>query len=139
MNGVIGILRNVTICDNTGGTYKAGLYLEQGSDTTTVENSIIRGNQGDEVYLNGHPVAISYSDVEGGYTGEGNFDENPLFVQGYYLSHTFAGQPANSPCKDAGDPDAEMIEGATITLKLQDRPDMDCGYHYPLTGDGYVP
>ena len=44
---------------------------------------------------------IQYSDVEGGYPGTGNIDEDPCYLSGppdYYLD-------PSSPCVDTGDPD----------------------------------
>ena len=68
--------------------------------------------------------------------GEGNFSADPLFVTGpggdFYLSQTAAGQAADSPCVDAGDPAGGMIEGTTRTDLVQDAGIVDTGFHYPL-------
>ena len=60
-------------------------------------NSIIWGNTPNEIF--GTSVEITYSDVKGGFTGEGNIDFNPLFfgIEDYHLT-------ANSPCINAGTP-----------------------------------
>ena len=54
-----------------------------------------------------------YSNVQGGYEGEGNIDNDPLFVTGvaddYYLSQTAAGQAENSPCVDVGSQSAADV------------------------------
>jgi len=48
------------------------------------------------------PLSVEYSDVQSGYSGTGNIDEDPLFVTGL-LSDCHLG--AGSPCIDSGDPD----------------------------------
>ena len=44
--------------------------------------------------------------MQGGYTGTGNIDQDPLFAEGpdgyFYLGQTAAGQAADSPCLDMG-------------------------------------
>ncbi len=67
------------------------------------------------------------------------FDRDPLFVTGplgdYYLSQTAAGQPATSPCVDAGDPLATVPCGTTRTDQVPDDPPPDTGFHYPYSSD----
>ena len=84
-------------------------------------------------------VNINYSDVNGGYEGEGNIDQDPLFVTGpwgdYYLSQENAGQSVTSPCIDAGNPippigfdyqwRTNRTDGSFDTGRI------DMGYHYP--------
>lgn len=92
------IIINNTITDNSGGY--GGIYCWDSS--TTIINTIIWNNNPQEIYLSGGPITMTYSDVRGGWAGDGNIDSNPLFVN-----------PANddfhlcqgSPCIDAGDPD----------------------------------
>ncbi len=83
----------------------------------TVSNSIFWGNSGP--VTTGEAV-IDWSLVQGGYPGEGNIDDDPLFVAGpagnYYLSQIASGQASDSPCLDAGN-------GLAVNV---------C---YPLTGD----
>lgn len=73
------------------------------STSITARNNIIWGNtqsSGDQIYLTGSGSAdVTYSDVEGGYTGEGNINEDPLFTGDIYLPQS------NSLCIDAGNPD----------------------------------
>ena len=83
--------------------------------TATVTNCIVAG--GDRIGGSGNTVA--YSNVEGGYDGEGNIDEDPLFADAgnddFHLKSQAGrydpagGQfvytdPVTSPCIDAGDP-----------------------------------
>jgi hypothetical protein len=71
-----------------------------GNSSPAVVNSILWDNFPDEIYiLSGSPV-VTYSNVMGGWTGTGNIDGDPLFVDAaggdYHL--TLA-----SPCRDSGD------------------------------------
>ncbi|MCP4633622.1 MAG: DUF1565 domain-containing protein, partial [candidate division Zixibacteria bacterium] len=45
---------------------------------------------------------IRYCDIEGGWEGEGNIDEDPQFVEPYIYNFNVY---SSSPCIDAGDPD----------------------------------
>jgi parallel beta-helix repeat protein len=55
-------------------------------------------------------IMVSYSDVEGGWPGEGNIDVDPLFRDNstgdYHLMATACGDPDDSPCIDAAHPDS---------------------------------
>jgi len=64
-------------------------------------------------------------------------DEDPLFVSGYYLSHTATGQKRNSPCVDAGsaivsDPNVLMHQHTTRFDGVNDIGFVDMGYHYVI-------
>lgn len=137
-----GTLRNNLIVENTTSTAGGGVYarydgtvligntiagnraasgggihvLNQGSSEPTLSGCILWNNtasQGPSVYLEpstGSIVTIRYSDVEGGYGGTGNIDEPPRFVGGEPFDHHIE---HDSPCRDAGDPTYEPVEGET--------------------------
>jgi parallel beta-helix repeat protein len=118
-----------------------GVYAENHPPTSmTITNSIIWNNaatNGNEISDWLSTTVVSYCDVEGGYSGEGNINLDPLFVtgptgpdSGYYLSQVAAGQDTTSPCVDAGDPLSSMIIGTTRTDEVQDSSVVDMGYHY---------
>ena len=71
--------------------------------TVTARNNIIWGNTqtsgGPIALVGGGTANVTYCNVEGGFTGEGNIDNNPEFSD----SNFFLEQ--NSPCIDAGNPD----------------------------------
>ncbi|QDU85822.1 hypothetical protein Pla163_29630 [Planctomycetes bacterium Pla163] len=92
-------LENCTIVGNTlvsgGNTQGAAIY-----GAATVRNCIVRDNT-PGAPLDGSPT-VTWSNVEGGSTGAGNFDAPPRFVDqsvgaDYHLR-------SNSSCIDAGDP-----------------------------------
>jgi parallel beta-helix repeat protein len=88
------LIVNSTISGNIVSQYGGGLFCHDTS-TTTVKNSIIWGNTPNQIQ--GFPSTVTYSDIQGGYSGQGNIDVNPLFVgnDDYHLA-------ANSPCIDTG-------------------------------------
>ena len=101
---------NSTIARNLA-QYGGGIYCD--SSSPTVLNTILYFNRalvsGDEIYLSGGSITVTYSDIAGGWEGESNIDENPLFV-GFRDYHLQAG----SLCIDAGTPDGappDDIEG----------------------------
>jgi hypothetical protein len=85
----------------------------------------------------GTSLALSYSCIEGGWSGVGNIADDPLFVTGsrgdYYLSQIEAGQSAQSPCVDAGDPNSPLLSGTTRTDEVEDQGIVDLGYHYSVS------
>jgi parallel beta-helix repeat protein/predicted outer membrane repeat protein len=89
---------NCTITKNTNG----GFYCDYKKPTLT--NCIVWDNSGPEI--NGS-ATVTYSDVQGGYAGEGNINANPkLASDGYHLLN-------GSPCIDTGDPNYTPEEDVT--------------------------
>jgi len=75
---------NCTIGDNGGDAQRTGLRVV-GSDVTVV-NSILWDNGTSEILLSeASELAITHTDVTGGWPGLGNMDGDPLFVRrGYW-------------------------------------------------------
>ena len=70
-------LTNVTISGNTATSSGGAIYNEDSSPT--IINSILYGNSGGEIHNAGSSTpSVTYSIVEGGYTGTGNIDADPL-------------------------------------------------------------
>lgn len=120
-------IKNCTITQNNVA------YNDLGSGTIT--NSIVWGNYGDAI--SGNPTVV-YSDIQGGWTGEGNMNVDPCFVAGpldyFYLSQISAGQPADSCCVDAGSESAVGLGLDDLTTRTDNVTDtgiVDMGYHYP--------
>jgi beta-lactam-binding protein with PASTA domain len=81
---------NLTIsnCTIAGNIHLGAIDVGMGSDRfVTITNSIIYNNisnYGSPIFIN-TPSKITYSDVEGGWPGEGNIDANPMYVKlGYW-------------------------------------------------------
>ncbi len=90
-----GEMINCTVAEHE----KKGIEALAGG-TVQIRNSILY-NTTDEITGN---ITIEYSNVMGGFQGQGNIDEDPLFVDPARGDFTLL---PNSPCVDAGDPDAE--------------------------------
>jgi len=89
-------LSTCTLSGNSANTDGGGVYNVDSSPTVT---NCIFWNGGDEIRNDGASTPlITYCDIEGGYSGMGNIDADPLFVGigDYHL------QPG-SPCIDAGE------------------------------------
>ena len=85
-------IANSTICDNSD--LRCGIYCQQGQ----ILNCIIRNNSYDQIWEYSD-VSVAYSNIEGGWQGQGNIDTDPAFVfeTDYHIM-------PNSPCIDTGDP-----------------------------------
>ncbi len=89
---------NNTFINNYSSSSGGGIYID--STQVNVLNSIFWGNSPNQVdTCRGGSINIKYSDVQGGATGTGNIDADPLFSDTLY--HLSAG----SPCIDSGNPD----------------------------------
>ena len=84
-------INNCTIGSNNADAYGGGIRVYS-YDVLT--NSIFWQNTPDGIY--GDPT-VTYSDIQGGYTGEGNIDSNPKFI-----SETDYRLTSSSPCIDTG-------------------------------------
>ena len=80
--------------------FNAGPALYSTVSGTWVVNSIFWGNGNPQIQANPGFISVAYSDVQGGWFGQGNFSFNPIF----YSPSNFA-LVDGSPCIDAGSPD----------------------------------
>ncbi|MHC4475592.1 MAG: S8 family serine peptidase [Planctomycetota bacterium] len=98
-------MTNCVITGNAASMWGGGIWIHNRSagSSDTITNCIIRGNSGDQIYVSASPTpSITYCDIAGGWTGQGNIDADPMFVnanEGDY--HLLTG----SPCINTGDPD----------------------------------
>ncbi len=119
---------HMTIANNTATVSTSGLFFDlMTSLPNTITNSIIYQNLPDEIGMTNLGPDIIYTNISGGFDGEGNMDANPRFVDmdkgNYKLS--WAGYPNDSkdrsPCIDAADPSASLDPDGTNS---------DMGYTY---------
>ena len=111
---------NCTISNNIA-TNGGGIWCDW-YESVEVFNSIFWGNTPSEVGLGAESsIEIFYSDVVGGWEGEGNIDFDPLFVDpingNFHLSWTNFPIPdsTKSPCIDTGDPNSQLDPDGTIS------------------------
>jgi len=130
-------ITNCTVVDNS----QSGIYCKYDS-IATVANCIVRGNGGGQISLyNGSAAIVTYSNIEGGWSGEGNIDGDPCFVTADYYRLL-----PGSVCIDAGTNSPEMglpdidIEGyARSTDGDDDGEDVaDMGAYESWPGDAPV-
>jgi len=100
-SGRIVELVNNTIVDNSTEGPMGGTAISSFSSTVKILNSVIWGNHPSSNPQIDGSALVNYSNVEGGFSGTGNIDTDPMFVDQvfYYLDSL------SSPCVDAGNPD----------------------------------
>jgi predicted outer membrane repeat protein len=113
-------ITNCTFSGNSA-TYGGGIY-NIGASSPTITNCILWGDTDSEIYNDTNPPVpspvVTYCDVQGGFTGTGNIDADPLFVNaaggdfhlkseaGHWTSTGWVTDTQTSPCIDTGDPDS---------------------------------
>jgi len=146
------VFQSCTIAHNSAGSDGSEIYTAENSASEMI-NSIIWGSSAEGFYLDGSSsFDISFSCIRGGWAGEGNIADDPLFVptndppHTCYLAHT-GPQAGDSPCLDAGRGSTADYGipsyRTTCTDGGADGDDdgdegtgpIDMGYHY---GDGYA-
>jgi len=92
-------IRNNTIVNNTGYGINSPYYPEN----PNISNCIIWGNDFGSFFTYSGFFDVNYSCIEGGYDGEGNIDDDPIFYNDPNDSNNFH-LASNSPCIDEGNP-----------------------------------
>ncbi len=122
-------LNNCTLSANFAENAGGGIFnyryesVESLRGLLIINNCILWSNTPDEIQKTpSESVTVLYSDVQGGFTGQGNIEVDPLFADpnndDYHLkSHAGRWNPVGqswviddvtSPCIDAGDPNAPI-------------------------------
>ncbi|MEW6746638.1 MAG: DUF6531 domain-containing protein [Planctomycetota bacterium] len=106
--------------------------------TVTVRNSILWGNTAytsPSIYDEGGMLTVTYSDIEGGWTGTGNINTDPLFLnpsaENYRLRQDPCEPGITNPCVNTGDPGSSPVAGSTRSDRIVDVSRVDMGYHDP--------
>jgi hypothetical protein len=118
---------------NNNATAGGGIWCN--SSTPFIINSIFWRNTADDgPEIHGQPV-VRYSDVQGGWQGNGNIDADPLFVDTYNDNYNVCAQ---SPCIDSGDPNRTDPDStrSDIGLFFYDHPVCEIGNLKYVSIDG---
>jgi hypothetical protein len=118
-------LTNCTFSQNSASGSGGG--MNNSSSSPTVTNCILWGDLPDEIANYSGSAIVIYSNVQGGYTGEGNIDEDPVFLQPDTTMYTDYRLLWESPCIDTGHPDSLDVDGTRS----------DMGAHY-FNQDDYM-
>jgi parallel beta-helix repeat protein len=111
-------------CTFTRNLATSGGKIHNLGGTLTLNNCILWDYTTPEIRVSGGTVSVTYSDIRGGFTGEGNINVDPLFADpangDYHLkSHAGCWDPLSenwviddvtSPCIDAGDPSSPLAD-----------------------------
>lgn len=141
-------IQSCTFSENSA-EYSGGAVYSFGDSSLSISNSILWNDYPDEIGdAEGSATAVSFSDIQGGFPGNGNIDADPRFVHGpghtFFLSQVSAGQSDNSPCLNSGSVPASSLSysipsGTTSMDELTTRTDfvtdlvqLDLGYHFTL-------
>jgi len=114
-------ITNCTITGNSAATFGGGLHCDFFSNTTVINSifwSDIANGIANEITLDqGSEIIITYSDIEGGWMGQGNINSDPLFknaANGDY--HLLSG----SPCIDAANSDGAPTTDINGNIRYDD-------------------
>ena len=107
-------------CTFTGNEAESGgsiFWYPYISGALTLNSCILWNNSPDEIYTEetGYELDILFSDITGGWPGEGNIDLDPLFADPDSTDYSLSPE---SPCIDAGDPalDIPLGGGACVDM-----------------------
>ncbi len=90
-------IKNCVITRNKTSREGGALFTSNNSNPI-LKNTILWNNSPDEIYDFMSPPDVIYCDIKGGYSGTGNINADPLWVDYNYDFHLLPG----SPCIDAG-------------------------------------
>jgi hypothetical protein len=111
---------NCTFCANSANGSGGGMFNDNYSYPKVV-NCILWGNKPNQIFEYHSFASITYSDIQGGWSGEGNIDADPCFTDAnngdFHLksqtgrwdtnSESWVKDFATSPCIDKGNPHSD--------------------------------
>ena len=97
-------IENCTIANNQSSVCAGGIVAV--NDVVTIRNSIVYGNTPEALCtIQAGSFDVSFSNIEGGFEGNGNIDSNPLFCNVSGGDFTLA---ENSPCAGTDNSGGDM-------------------------------
>jgi predicted outer membrane repeat protein len=136
------IITNCTFSNNSASGNGGAIACSNPLPGTAVANSILWKDSPVEISSGSATFSVTYSDIHGGYTGTGNINADPKFVDetngDFHLRN-------DSPCIDAGDNSAPALPATDIDgdeRKINDPAVADTGNGTPpivdIGADEYV-
>jgi len=108
-------ISNCTISHNSAVSDAGGIFCYGSSPR--INNCIFWADSPNEIGFTNNTLTITYSNIQGGYAGEGNIDTDPLFIDPNEENfHLFP----LSFCIDAGDPNSTINEDKNGVPRPQD-------------------
>jgi predicted outer membrane repeat protein/parallel beta-helix repeat protein len=104
------IITNCTFSNNSASGDGGAIACTSPLSRTAVVNSILWGDSPDEISCNSD-ISVTYSDIQDGYTGEGNINADPVFVD---ATNGDLHLLKDSPCIDAGNNLAPTLPATDI-------------------------
>jgi len=104
---------NCTLFNNYSVGEGGGLYTKM--EIAEVRNCVLWGNYPEQIVFRYTDPIVQYSDIEGGWPGEGNIDADPLFTNPDSLDFSLLPE---SPCIDTGDPTFEVPLGGGSLIDM---------------------
>jgi len=127
------IIINCTIAGNRATSQGGG--IANGSSNPTIQNCVVYGNTGipsgtNEFYNSGSTPVVEYSLIQGGFTGTGNVNADPLFVTPVAASFapTITGDYHIQPCSPVLNAGENSYIPLGITTDLDGNPRINYGY-----------
>ena len=110
------MVTNCTFSGNSAGSGGSGMD-NRVSSNPNVTNCIIWGNEPNEIYNYSASPIVTYSDIQGGWTGEGNINDDPCFVD--------ADNPDPNLWNLRLKPDSPCVDTGNTTALPPDTADLD--------------
>jgi len=90
---------------------RGGFVYTRSSPNIFLSSCILWNDFPDEISMSEGEATITYSDIDGGWPGEGNIDADPLFSDPGSGDFTLQGE---SPCIDGGDPYSRLDMDSSV-------------------------
>ncbi|MCK4886507.1 MAG: right-handed parallel beta-helix repeat-containing protein, partial [Planctomycetes bacterium] len=141
------IFYNCTIANNSAGN-GGGFFRGSWTPIPTLQNCILWNNQPNQIDATSYPINLTYSNIQGGWSGIGNIDADPCFVdaanndyhlrsEGWYWDserQRWDYDDVTSRCIDAGNPGTALGDEL---LTIPDDPNNEWGENLRINMGAY--
>jgi len=106
-------IENCIVFNNEASEDGGGIF--NWTTESEVVNCIVWDNWPDQILYWTKDIDVSYSNVMGGWPGEGNIDLDPMFLEPDSLDFNLL---VDSPCIDSGDPSFDVPPGGGSRIDM---------------------